>query len=65
VPTLQVKSGGRAYDAVDGGMILPGSSLRFPIKDMTIKPATTPEFSYSFVNDYGVVVESKGQVTLQ
>lgn len=65
VPTLQVKSGGRAYDAVDGGMILPGSSLRFPIKDMTTKPATPPEFSYSFVNDYGVVIESKGQVTLQ
>jgi chaperone protein EcpD len=47
-----VKVDGKDIDG-DGGMVAPGSSAVFPIKDLTAAPVTGAEVSFTTINDYG------------
>lgn len=65
VPALGVSGGGHTYDATDGAMLEPGGSHTFVLKGQTFKPVGALELSYSFINDYGAVVEKKTQLVGQ
>ncbi|WP_231502047.1 molecular chaperone [Herbaspirillum sp. RV1423] len=52
-------------DAVnnDGGMVAPGGTERFPLKEMKKQPDAGAKVKYTFLNDYGAGVDGEGSLS--
>lgn len=62
--SVGVKVGDRGIKEQGGGMVAPGASTTFPIKELTTRPSGDVRAQFTVINDYGALGEKEAPLSL-